>query len=246
MIDCLIVDDEAPARRHLVRLLHEHPDVRVSGEAMNGLEALQRIGDHPPAVVFLDVEMPGLNGFEVLQQLAAPPVVVFVTAYDQYAVKAFGANAIDYILKPVTAARLDQAMTKVRTSLTRPYDAYVAALRATLAHVQSRPVAKLAGQRGKRVVLVAPEEVLYAVAEDKLVFLCTSRERLLINRTIAELEELLCPRGFIRTSRSVLLNLEHARELVPWSSGTWKVKLSNGTEVGVSRERARDLKARVR
>ena len=245
MIDCLIVDDEAPARRHLVRLLHEHPDVRVSGEAMNGLEALQRIGDHPPAVVFLDVEMPGLNGFEVLQQLAAPPVVVFVTAYDQYAVKAFGANAIDYILKPVTAARLDQAMTKVRTSLTRPHDAYVAALRATLAHVQSRPVAKLAGQRGKRVVLVAPEEVLYAVAEDKLVFLCTSRERLLINRTIAELEELLCPRGFIRTSRSVLLNLEHARELVPWSSGTWKVKLSNGTEVGVSRERARELKSLI-
>ena len=245
MIDCLIVDDEQPARQHLGRLLHAHSDLCVRGEAVNGLEALQRIADNAPAVVFLDIEMPGLNGFEVVQQLGAPPVIVFVTAYDQYAVQAFEANAIDYILKPVMPARLAQAMDKVRATLRQPQDKYHAALRATLAAVQPRPLSKIAAQRGKRVVLLSPEDVLYAVAEDKLVFVCTATERLLVNRTITELDTLLSSAGFIRTSRSVLLNVGHARELIPWSSGTWKVKLSNGTEVGDSRERARGLKARI-
>jgi len=245
VIDCLIVDDEQPARQHLGRLLHAHSDLCVRGEAVNGLEALQRIADNAPAVVFLDIEMPGLNGFEVVQQLSCPPVIVFVTAYDQYAVKAFEANAIDYLLKPVSPARVAQAVGKVRATLQRPPDIYTAALRAALATAQTRPVSKVAAQRGKRIVLLAPDDLLYAVAEEKLVFVCTAGERLLVNHTITELEALLLSAGFLRVSRSVLLNLRHARELLPWSSGTWKVKLSNGIEVGVSRERARGLRARL-
>jgi len=245
MIDCLIVDDEAPARQHVARLLEAHQDVRVIGEAVNGLDALQRVADDAPGVIFLDIEMPGLNGLDVVRQMPRQAVVVFVTAYDHYAVRAFDANAIDYVLKPVTPERLAQAVDKVRTILNRPRREYEAALRAAVDAANPKPPAKLAAQRGRRLVLVAPREVFYAVAEDKLVFICTASERLLVNRTIAELESLLASAGFVRTSRSTLVNFAHARELIPWSSGTWKLKLSNGVELGVSRERARAFKARI-
>lgn len=245
MIDSVLVDDEPPARQHLARLLSVYPDVRVVGEAANGLEALQLVADHQPAAIFLDIEMPGLSGLDVAKQLDGPPVIVFVTAYDQYAVKAFEANGVDYVLKPIMPDRLSKAIGKIRTALMHPRPAYDAAVHAALTTLQSGPPAKLAVRRGSRVVLLSPKDILYAVAEDKLVFVCTSGDRFLINRTISDLESLLSRAGFFRISRSGLVNLEHARELLPQSSGTWRLKLSNNVELGVSRERARELRSRI-
>ena len=245
MIECLLVDDEAPARQQMRRLLRPHVDVHVIGEATDGLDALQQMADSRPDVVFLDIEMPRLDGFGVAAACSRLPVVVFVTAYDQYAVKAFEANAIDYLLKPVMPARLAQALTRVRETLAHG-EARARSMRSLLTTVRAGVPEKLVAQRGKRLVLLSPGDIVYAVAEDKLVFLHTRTDRFLTDRTIAELEQLLAPAGFFRISRAALVNLKHAAELVPWSSRTWKLKLSTNVELGVSRERGRLLQARFK
>jgi DNA-binding LytR/AlgR family response regulator len=189
--------------------------------------------------------MPGLNGFDMLAQLRQPPLIVFATAYDEYAIRAFDTNAIDYLLKPIQPARLSQAIEKICINLRKPREEYEASLRQTLTTLHPGPPAKIAGHRGKRIVLLSPKEILYAAVEDKLVFLFTQTERFLTDRTVAELDQLLSPAGFFRISRAAIVNLEHARELLPWFSGTWKIKLSNNAELDVSRDRSRLLKSRI-
>jgi DNA-binding LytR/AlgR family response regulator len=247
MIRSLIVDDEEIARQHLTRLLAAHPDLEITGEASNGLEALQAISDCQPDVVFLDVEMPGLTAFDMLVQLEHPPLIVFATAYDKYAVHAFETNAVDYLLKPIEAARLAKAVERIRATLDKPREDYASLLRRAISVLRSGSTpAKLAARRGKRIVLLSPREILYAGIEDKIVFLHTQNDRFATDRTITELEELLSPAGFCRISRSVIVNLAHARELLPSSSGTCRLKLSNNTQLDVSRERARELKSQIR
>jgi len=242
---CLIVDDEDLARQQIIRLLAAQPNFQVIGEARNGVEALELIPELKPEVVFLDIEMPGLNGFDMLAQLRESPLIVFATAYDEFAIRAFDANAIDYLLKPIQSARLAQALEKVQTNLLRSSDQYQASLSATLATLRPGPPAKLAGRRGKRIVLLSPKEIIYAAIEDKLVFLYTETERYLTDRTIVELDQLLTPAGFFRISRGAVVNLEHARELLPWFSGTWRLKLSNQVELDVSRDRSRLLRSKI-
>ena len=244
-VRCLLVDDEELARRQLARLLGAHPDFEIAGEAANGVEALERIEELRPEVVFLDIEMPGLSGFDVLAQLANAPLIVFATAFDEYAIRAFEANAIDYLLKPIQPARLEQTAARIRERVAEPRAEYDAALKQAVATLHPGPPAKIAGKRGKRIVLLSPQEIVLAAVEEKLVFLHTQTDRFITDRTIAELEELLGPAGFFRVSRSALVNLEQARELLPWFSGTWRVKLSNGAELDVSRERSRELKRRI-
>src|SRR5262245_37598998 len=242
---CLIVDDEDLARQQISRLLAAQPDFQVVGEARNGIEALELIPELRPELVFLDIEMPGLGGFDMLVQLRQPPLVVFATAYDEYAIRAFDANAIDYLLKPIQPARLAQALEKVRANLLKPGHEYQASLTEALTTLRPGPPAKLAGRRGKRIVLLSPAEIIYAAIEDKLVFLYTQTERYLTDRTIVELDQLLTPAGFFRISRAAVVNLEHARELLPWFSGTWRLKLSNQVELDVSRDRSRLLRSKI-
>ncbi len=243
MITTLIVDDEKPARTHLRRLLSTHTDVDVIGEAAHGLEALERASTLRPDVMFLDIEMPGLNGFQVISELRRPPITVFITAFDKYAIQAFDANALDYVLKPVQPDRLGQALTKIRSMLRGSYEAYRSDLHKTASSLATPT--KLAGRRGNRLILLSPKEVLYVAIDTQLTFFHTSTERFLTDRTITELEQVLSPVGFLRISRSTLINLQYARELLPWTSGTCRLKLSNGTELEVSRERARALKDRL-
>ena len=245
MIRTLLVDDEEPGRTTLRRALASYPDFSIAGEAANGVEAIEAIRDLKPDLVLLDIEMPGFNGFEVVQQLTAPPAIVFVTAYDEYAVRAFEANAVDYVLKPVQPERLERALIRVRDRLAQPAAESVARLAgATLEIARERagPLRRLAARRGKRIVIVPLRDVVRIEIEDKLVFACTATERLLLEKTIGELEALLLPAGFLRISRGELVNLEMVRELMPWFSGTWRVKLSTGEERDVSRDRARQLK----
>jgi two-component system LytT family response regulator/two-component system response regulator LytT len=245
MIRALVVDDEAPARAHLIRLLSAHADVEVVAEAANGLDALERLAEQRPGVMFLDIEMPGLSGFDVLGELSAPPITVFATAFDEYAVRAFEANAIDYLLKPVQAARLAQTLDRVRATVAAAGAGYRASLQQTLAAVYRGVPARIVGRRGTRLILLSPKEILYASIEDQLVFLHTASDRFTTDRTMADLEALLASADFFRVSRAAVVNLNYARELVPWASGTWKVRLTNGVELDVSRDRARELKARL-
>jgi two-component system LytT family response regulator len=241
MIRMLLVDDEELARSTMRRALAAIPDIEIAGEAGNGVEAIETIAELRPDAVLLDIEMPGFNGFEVVQQLANPPIIVFVTAYDEYAVRAFDANAIDYLLKPVQPERLEKTLARVRERLAARAPEQNKGV-AEIARQRGGPIRRLAARRGKRIAIVPLREVNRIEIEDKLVFACTPTERLLIEKTIGELETLLEPSGFLRISRGELVNLDKVSELMPWFSGTWRVRLSNGEERDVSRERAKQLK----
>jgi two-component system, LytTR family, response regulator len=251
MIRTLLVDDEELARATLKRALLAAPEFagfEIVGEAANGVEALEAVEEYRPDLIFLDIEMPGFGGFEVIQQLSNVPAIVFVTAYDEYAVRAFEANALDYLLKPVQPERLQRALGRIRQRFTasaaersREQDERMAEVIALAAN-RSGPLKRIAARRGKRIAIVPLREIVRIEIEDKLVFACTAKERLLIEKSIGELEELLQPSGFLRISRGELVNLEMVRELAPYFSGTWRVKLANGEERDVSRERAKQLK----
>lgn len=244
MIRALVVDDEDWPRTQLKNMVAEQPDAEVF-EAHDGIDALERIQEVRPDVVFLDIEMPGLNGFEVVEQLAHTPLIVFATAYDEYAIKAFEANAIDYILKPVQSARLHVTWERIRAALRQATLSNPPDLRKLLQEIRPGAPARLAAHKNKRIVLVQRRSVIWVGIEDRLVFLHTATARLLIDRTIGELEEMLKPAGFVRVNRSELVNLEHVREMTPWTSGTWRITLTSGAELSVSRERVRHLKAVV-
>jgi two-component system LytT family response regulator len=248
MIRTLLVDDEELARSALRRALLASPEFagfEIVGEAENGVGALEAIEDHRPDRVFLDIEMPGFGGFEVVQQLSRAPSIVFVTAYDEYAVRAFEANALDYLLKPVQPERLDRTLARIRQRFasqtaerSREQDARIAEI---ISH-RGGPLKRLAARRGKRIVILPLRDVFRIDLEDKLVFACTSKARVLLEQSIGELEILLQPAGFLRIGRGELVNLEMVKELAPYFSGTWRVKLANGEERDVSRERAKQLK----
>ena len=244
MIRILIVDDEEPARLNLRRVLETDPGVEIVGEAVNGIEALEMIPELRPDVAFLDIEMPGLNGFEVAGNLVNPPLIVFATAYDEFAVKAFEENALDYILKPIQPKRIAQTLGRIRSALGSDRTEYDGAMREVLGLVErerNAPVTKLAARRGKRIIVLGIKEVAYLGIEDKLVFAHAAKERYLVEKTVGELERMLQDAGFYRISRGELVNLEHVRELLPWFSGTYRVKLHDGAELDVSRDRARGL-----
>ena len=235
----LIADDEDLARHSLRRALAAFSDIEIIREFANGLQAVEAIPVLRPDLVCLDVEMPGLNGFEVLQQLADPPAVVFVTAFDEYAVKAFETDALDYILKPIEADRLERAITRVRDRLTGRVSV---GPRLDDAVKRAGPIRRLAAKRGNRFVIVPLKDIVRVAIEDKLVFAHSEKERFLVERTISDLETLLEPSGFLRISRGELVNVEMVRELIPWFSGTWRVRLAGGGEHDVSRERAKRLR----
>jgi two-component system LytT family response regulator len=245
MIRCILIDDEDLARRHMRRLLKAHDDLDIKGEASDGIQALELIAEQHPDVVFLDIEMPGLNAFDVIAQLRHPPLIIFTTAFDKYAVSAFDANALDYLLKPIQPIRLAQALDKIRSTLEKPREEYESLLERKLSSLRTGPPSKLAARRGRRIVLLSPKDVIYAALESQIVFYYTQGERLPTDRTLGEIEEMLIPAGFFRVSRSAIVNLNHARELLPWSSGTWRLKLSNGLELDVSRDRARSLRSKI-
>ena len=244
MIRVLIVDDEAPARAHLARLLEAEPSVLLVGSAANGPEALEKIEELHPDVVFLDIEMPAMNGFEVLRHMTFAPLVVFATAYDEFAVKAFDANALDYILKPVQAQRIKQTVERINALMHSGGTEYRDSMRDVLNLMEKErgaPPTKIAARRGKRFILLALPEILHITIDDKLVFAHTVKEKFLVEKTVSEVEQTLADCGFRRISRGTLVNMEHVRELLPWFSGTWKLKLSTGEELDVSRDRARSL-----
>jgi len=244
MIRALVVDDEDLPRLELQKMLAEQPDLEVL-EARDGIEALERMEEARIDVLFLDIEMPELSGFEVLQHLRTSPLIVFATAYDEYAIKAFEANAIDYLLKPIQPERLRRTLDRIRSALQERPARYEAALRNVLLELRQGAPARLAGRKNKRIVLLPQRSVLWAGVEDRLVFLHTANERYLTDRTIGELEEMLKNCGFVRVNRGDVVNLEHIRELAPWTSGTLRLTLTNGAELSVSRDRVRQLKQLV-
>ena len=239
----LIVDDEPPARERLRRLLAEIEAVEVVGEAQDGLQAVERIEALSPDLVLLDIQMPGLNGFEVIEALADPPPVIFVTAYDEYAIRAFEVNALDYLLKPFSRERLARAVRRAQQSLTEEQGvaAQFGPLLQSLA-VQGCYLTRLAVRDRDRIRVLDVEQVDWIAVEDEQVTVHVGDQAYAVRRTLTELESRLDPARFFRAHRSALVNLSRVKEVIPWFKGSHKLRLSTGAEIDLSRTQARALR----
>jgi two-component system LytT family response regulator len=247
-----LVDDEPLAVSRLRRLLEETGRVEIAGASSDPRDALDQLRRSRPDVLFLDIEMPGMSGFDLLDQLGDPqPLVVFTTAYDQYALDAFRVNSIDYLLKPVEPAQLDRALNKVERVLggseaRGDVGALLKQVRAMLSERQPEYLARVASRVGERVVFVEVAQVTHFYAKDKLTFAVTAAKHHALDMTIAELEQKLSPQRWVRIHRSTLLNVEAVKELHSWFGGKLLVKLKDGqTELQVARERAAEVKAKL-
>jgi two-component system LytT family response regulator len=236
-IRALLVDDEELARRGLRVRLERAGDIAVIGECANGRDAIAAIGRLDPDLVFLDVQMPELSGFDVIEAIGTErvPYVIFVTAYDQYAVRAFDVHALDYLLKPLDDERLAQALRRAREALsTPPEEGYGARYAGVLAGL--RPGAdRLAIPTGDRVVVVRIAEVDWVEASGNYVSLHIGRKAWLLRETIAAMDQRLAAHGFARIHRSTLVNTERVAELHTLANGEFAVVLRDGTELKLSR-----------
>jgi two-component system, LytTR family, response regulator len=240
MIRALIVDDEGPARDRLRRLLAEVGDVEVVGEAANGEDAMQAIADLAPGVVLLDIQMPGCSGLEVAASLADPaPHVVFCTAFDQYAIDAFELNAVDYLLKPVTRARLAKALERVRRGAADS-TAVDRAVRAAAV-----PATRFLARKGAAYHVVPAADVICFVSENGLTKLQAANQHFWMPPTLNQLEARVDPERFFRVSRAAIVNLDAVREVAPAVGGQGEVVLRDGTRLEVSRRRFKDLTERL-
>ncbi|MGH9788061.1 MAG: LytR/AlgR family response regulator transcription factor [Candidatus Acidiferrales bacterium] len=253
-ISALIVDDEKPARDELAYLLKSIPEVTVIGQVKNGLEAVSFIKDKSPDLVFLDVQMPGLDGFGVLKKLVERkirlPQIVFATAYDHYAVQAFEVSAVDYLLKPVDKARLAKAIARARKVMdTEP--AADDRLQSLLGQLGTRRAApsKILLKTQQRLLLIDAEDMVFATIDDGLITIITRDSEGTSNyRTLEDLQERLDERSFWRVHRSFLVNIHHIKEVVPWFKSSYQLRMDDrrASTVPVSRAQTRRLRELVK
>ena len=252
-INTIIVDDEKPAREELAFLLKAFPEISLIGQGKNGLEAVNLIKEHNPDLVFLDVQMPGLDGFGVLQKLVERklkvPHVVFATAFDHYAVQAFDVNAVDYVLKPFDKARLSKAIQKAKkeieahTSTTERLEQLVSQLSAP--KPASNQPSKILIRSQQRMLLVDAEDLIFASIEGGLISVTAKDLEGSSNyRTLEELHATLDPDSFWRPHRSFLVNIHHIREVVPWFKSSFMLKMDDkkSSEIPVSRQQTKRLR----
>lgn len=231
----LLIDDEKLAVKRLARLLKEHEHkIEIIGEAYNGAEGLQIIETLKPDLIFLDIEMPVLNGFEMLAQLTHIPIVVFATAFEAYAIRAFEENAIDYLLKPVEKERLQLTLDKLGKmfSQTNHYNRQL--LQLIEQFKPKKDLISIPVKTGERILLIRLEEIAHFEAEDKYVYLNTAdNKKYLIDYTLASLEEKL-PVQFIRTSRSTIINRTYIKEIQKYFSGRYVMLLNDKAQTKIT------------
>jgi two-component system LytT family response regulator len=239
----LIVDDEFPARERLKRLLADIEGVELIGEAASGIQTVEMIERERPDLVLLDIQMPGLDGFEVIEALEDPPPVIFVTAYDEYAIRAFEVNALDYLLKPFSRERLAKAIRRAQEALAEEKDfaARLGPLLESLA-AQGQYLARLAVRDRDRIRVLDVGEVDWIGIEGEQVMVHARDQAYPVRRTLTELEARLDPACFFRAHRSAIVNLDRVKEVIPWFKGSHKLRLTTGAEVELSRARARALR----
>ena len=245
----LVADDEPPARQRVLDLLAREGGVEVVGEAGSGVEAARQVRALRPDLVFLDVQMPGMTGLEVLREIGPEdmPAVVFVTAYDRHAVEAFELAAVDYLLKPYTADRFRQALDRAREAARRPGAALDDRLRALLAAAPPPPTypARIAVESRGRVRYVPVEDVDYLAAADAYVEVHAGAETFLVRDRMQDLEDRLDPALFVRVHRSTIVRLDRVESLLIGRQGDYAVRLRDGTRLAVARGRRETLEARL-
>jgi two-component system, LytTR family, response regulator len=247
----IVIDDQHSARARLRRLLAKHPDIKVTAEACDGLDAIKKIEEHEPDLIFLDIEMPGLSGFQVLQSLkqdSALPLVIFITGYDQHALAAFDANALAYLLKPVEAERLAHALERARklSATPREKDRDREHL-LQVAHAAPKILRQIVCRKLDRLILLPPEQILWFQVERSIVKAHAATETYWVNHSLGELETSLPAEKFFRARREVLVNLQRIKEIRPYFKSGFLLVMSDAgaTEIAVSERQARPLRQRI-
>jgi DNA-binding LytR/AlgR family response regulator len=244
----MIVDDEPIARRVLREELELFPEVEIVAEAENGREALQKITDLQPDLVFLDLQMPVMGGFEVVRNLRGVrlPVIVVITAFDQHAIEAFEAGAIDYLLKPINETRLRKAVERARNLQGKPSE-----VAESLAKIASAPDAaapasskgrKIVGRIGEEYFILDANEVLAFQAEGEIVWIITSKNRYICAQSLRAIEGRLSQLQFQRVHRNAIVNVNHVRKMCALSSQRWLLTLSNQQQLIVSKRQAHNIR----
>jgi two-component system, LytTR family, response regulator len=250
----LIADDEPKSRRRLTRMLADYPEVEICGEAADGIATLEAIERLNPDVVLLDIQMPGLDGFEVIRELSGPkvPLIIFVTGYNKYAVQAFEVSAVDYLLKPIPEERLKEALERARDKLLKELacpsmEAMQQIHRLTGAlDAQISYAKRLVGRRkSKSYVLQVPEVQAFECTDEQVYAVITEQERFLLNQTLKDLEALLNPNRFVRVHRQAIVNIAYVVEIDQAPSGDGSAKLKCGYAVDLSRRYVQLLKEKL-
>jgi DNA-binding LytR/AlgR family response regulator len=243
----LVADDEESARARLIRMLSEYPEIQVIGEAKDGLDAVTKIEELQPDLLFLDIEMPGLTGFGVLrsvQRNVTLPLVIFVTGYDQHALEAFDSNALAYLLKPVATERLAQALERAikLTDKDRERERVM-----SVARDLPRPLRQVVCRRGDRLMLLRPEEIFWFQIEEGIVRAHTATEKFWVNYQLGELEASLPEEMFFRARRESLVNLTRIKEIRPYFKSAFLLIMTDAasTEIVISERQARPFRQRI-
>ncbi|HIG11841.1 MAG: LytTR family DNA-binding domain-containing protein [bacterium] len=252
----IFADDEPLGRASLRSLLEADPEVEIVGECVNGVEALKAVRSERPELLFLDIQMPGLSGFEVAEELEEdPPVIIFATAFDQYALAAFEVNAVDYLLKPFDDERFRQALLRAKQRLAsnsaRTVGEELSGLLATLAAQRSAAadpqeiVTRLTIPREGRMDLVETVDLHWVEASDQYVMLHTAHGEFLMRESMGRLERILDPEAFQRTHRSTIVAVHQIRTLERLGGGVGRIQIADGTWLPVSRSRMASVRARL-
>ncbi|OEH84912.1 DNA-binding response regulator [Desulfuribacillus stibiiarsenatis] len=237
----MIAEDEVLARDELEYLLQQEKDIVLLASACNGKQFLELYQQHKPELVFLDIEMPEMEGTEVAKHLMKednPPWIVFTTAYEDYAIQAFRVHAIDYLLKPYEHKRLQESINRVRKLIEQ---------KSQLIHqaspLQEKKISNLLIEEGDKLVVIKPESILYAVKEDRFTLICTDSRTIQTKLSLQDLEDKLVGYNFVRSHRSYLVNLDYIKEVETWFNGTYNIILKGLEEVKipVSRSSAKDV-----
>jgi len=242
-IKTLIIDDEPFARESLRIFLSEHPEFKIIDECTNGLEAIESINANRPDLIFLDIQMPELNGFDVLNEIDPEimPVIIFATAYDKYALKAFDANAIDYLLKPFSKPRFEEALLKTLKFLRGQHQENIELIKKLLTAYDSyrkeeeQFINRILVKEKKKYFFIKLEDIYYFEASSDYVIIHKEKTKHWINESMSNLESKLDPNHFIRIHRSTIININHIEDLQPYFNGEFFITMKNGDRLKLSR-----------
>jgi two-component system LytT family response regulator len=245
-IKAIIIDDEELARAVIIRYLEKHPEVKLVEECDNGFSGLKAINELKPDIVFLDIQMPKINGFEMLELLDEKPQIIFSTAYDEFAIKAFEHSAVDYLLKPYSQKRfseaVNKALAKISSGLTAQHE--IRNLQNKL-EVAPEPLRRVVIKSGSKVIVLPTNEIHFLEASGDYVEIHTARDHYLKQKTMNYFEQHLDPETFIRVHRSYLVSIPQISKLEPYSKDSFVLLLKNGKEISVSKNGYKNLKERL-
>jgi two-component system LytT family response regulator len=242
---CIIVDDEKLARDLLKEYLENYPEIEVLGEADQGMEAVEKIDKLKPDIVFLDVQMPGMTGFDVLEDLEHEPYVIFVTAYDQYAIKAFEKNAVDYLLKPLDEERFRNAVNRALKRKTLEHSSIEDLLSSMKSERKGTYDTHIFVKKSEKLFNLPVDEIVYLEASGDYTIITTKADQFVSSSGIGKLEEILNPEVFIRVHRSTIVNVNYLKEIERHFNGGMVVKMQSGKSFPVSRTYAKLIRKKV-